>query len=230
MELWDRNYTREIDESKLKGRRCAGGIDLSAVSDLTVWVLLFPDLKAKGLVDILIRVWCPEVRLYDRHNKYMAHYQGWEKEGFLLATPGDAVDYDFVRAQIVADSKIFDIDSIAVDRYFQGIEFSTKLDEELGGTKKSPKVFICGMGEKSMATLVPEIERRLLEDQMNHGGNPILRWMADNVSVTEGPTGIKKPDKSTSQGKIDGIYGILFALDRLIRANIQPKGNDGSLI
>jgi len=230
LELWDRNYTREIDESKLKGRRCTGGIDLSAVSDLTVWVMLFPDLVVPDLVDILIRVWCPSVRLYDKSNKYADQYQAWEKQGYLTTTPGDAIDYAFVRAQIVADAKVFDIDSISVDRLFQGYEFSQKLDEELGGNKKAPKVFPCGMGYESMAGPMLEIERRLLENHMNHGGNPILRHMADNVSVTEGPAGKTKPDKSTSQGRIDGIIGILLSLDRLMRANIKPKGNDGSLI
>lgn len=229
LELWDRNYTREIDETKLKGRRCTGGIDLSAVSDLTVWVMLFPDLIIPDLVDILIRVWCPASKLYDKSNKYASQYQAWEKGGFLLTTPGDAMDYDFVREQIYEDVLNFDIDSIAVDRLFQGYEFSQKLDKKMGGTDKKPKVFPCGMGFLSMTGPMQEIERRLLENQMNHGGNPILRWMADNVSIIEGPAG-NKPDKATSQGKIDGIIGILLALDRLMRAGIKPKGNDGSLI
>jgi len=230
IELWDRNYTREIDESKLKGRRCTGGIDLSATDDLTVWVMLFPDLIIPDLVDVLIRVWCTKNKLYDRTNKYAAYYQAWEKQGYLTATDGNAIDYKLVRKTIVEDSRKFNIDSVAVDRYFQGIEFSEELDVELGGHKKRPKVFQCGLGYASMAPLMPELERRLLENQINHGGNPILRWMVDNVAVTEGPTGIKKVDKSNSQGKIDGIIGILLALDRLTRAGIKPGGNDGSLI
>jgi len=230
LELWDRNYIREVDESKLKGRRCTGGIDLSAVSDLTVWVMLFPDLKIPDLVDILIRAWCPRAKLYDKQNKYADQYQAWEKEGYLLTTPGDAMDYDFVREQIYKDVSRFKIDSIAVDRLFQGYEFAQKLDKRLGGTEKKPKVFPCGMGYESMAGPMLEIEKRLLGNFLNHGGNPILRWMADNVSVTEGPAGKTKPDKSTSQGKIDGIIGILLALDRLMRAGIKLTGNDGSLI
>lgn len=50
------------------------------------------------------------------------------------------------------------------------------------------------------------------------------------MSGSENPAGNKKPNKATSQGKIDGIIGILLALDRLMRADIRPKGNDGSLI
>ena len=230
LELWDRNYTREVDESKLKGRRCTGGIDLSAVSDFTVWVMAFPDLKIPDLVDILIRVWCPREKLYDKRNKYADQYQAWEKQGFLTATDGNVVDYDFVREQIYEDVLNFDIDSVGLDRLFQGFEFEQKLNVKMGGTEKKPKVFMCGMGYMSMAGPMLELERRLLKEQINNGGNPVLRFMADNISIKTDPAGNMKPDKDSSQGKIDGIIGILLALDRLMRAGIKPQGNDGSLI
>ena len=109
------------------------------------------------------------------------------------------------------------MDSIALDMNFQGYEFATKLNIDLGRTKEAPAVFGCGMSFKYMAGPCLELERRLLEKQVNHGNNPVLRWMADNVSVKTDPQGLKRPDKSTSQGKIDGIVGILLALDRLMR-------------
>lgn len=218
--LWDRNNVRPVVEEKLIGKPCFGGIDLSAVSDLTIWVMLFSDEEDKDLLDILIRVWCPEAKLYDTKNKYREQYLGWKKSGHLFTTPGDAMDYDFIRSQIVADSLKFNVSSISVDRLFQGYEFSQKLDEELGGTEKAPKVIACGMGFLSMAGPCQEFERRLMLCKLNHGGNPILRWMADNVSVKLDPAGNKKPDKSTSQGKIDGIVGILLGLDRLLRKEV----------
>lgn len=214
---WDQNNVRPVVEAGLLGQKCVGGIDLSSVSDLTIWVMLFPDASDKELVDILIRVWCPEARLFDAKNKYREQYQAWQKGGLLLTTPGDAIDYDFIRAQIVADSLKFDIQSISVDRLFQGYEFSMKLNEELGGSEKAPKVIACGMGYISMAGPCNEFERRLLGNKLNHGGNPVLRWMADNVSVSSDPAGNKKPNKATSQGKIDGIIGILLGIDRLLR-------------
>ncbi len=220
---WDRNNVRPVNETNLLGRQCVGGIDLSSVSDLTIWCMLFPDLDDKDLVDILIRVWCPEARLNDSKNKYRDQYKAWQKQGYLLTTSGDAVDYDFIRAKIVEDSLKFNIDSISVDRLFQGYEFSQKLDEELGGTDKAPKVIACGMGFLSMAGPCQELERRLLINKLNHGGNPILRWMADNVSVKKDPAGNKKPDKAESQGKIDGIIGILLGLDRLLRGETQGR-------
>jgi phage terminase large subunit-like protein len=223
--LWDENNIRPVTEETCYHRTCYGGIDLSAVSDLTISVMLFPDAHDKDLIDILIRVWCPEARIFDTKNKYREQYQAWKKEGYLTTTEGDAIDYDFVRSQIVADSKRFNINSISVDRGFQGYEFSQKLDQALGGSEKYPRVHACGMGWVSMNGPCQELERLLLLRKLNHGGNPILRWMADNVSVKINPTGGgKSPNKATSQGKIDGIIGILLGLDRVLRIP-RPSGS-----
>ena len=69
-----------------------------------------------------------------------------------------------------------------------------------------------------------EFERRLLKRKLNHGGNPILRFMADSVAVRAPDIdGYIKPDKDKSQGKIDGIVAMLYALDRLLRSQPPRK-------
>ena len=208
---------------KYKGRTCAGGIDLSSVSDLTCWVIGFPRDDDFEAVDFIMRCWCPESRLFDKQNKYRDQYQAWEQQGWLEVTEGNAIDYEFVRARIVDDVGVFKVDSISIDRLFQGYEFAQKLNDDMGGTEKKPKVFACGMGYMSMGPLCQEFERRLLLKKLNHGGNPVLRFMADSVSVTIDPTGSKKPNKDKSQGKIDGIIGMLLVLDRLMRMKPVKK-------
>ena len=37
-----------FDEAKLKGRYCYGGLDLSSVTDITAWVLVFPPDEPKS--------------------------------------------------------------------------------------------------------------------------------------------------------------------------------------
>lgn len=223
IDLWDANHTREVDPEKLSRHICYGGIDLSSVQDLTCWVMLFPDKNNPDLFDLIMRCWCPESRLYDTKNRYRDQYQAWEKQGFLSVTDGNAIDYDFVRAAIVKDAQKYNIHSIGIDRLFQGYEFAMKLNEELGGSEKKPLVFACGMGFMSMGGPCQELERRLLEKGVNHGGNPILKFMADSVAVSTDPAGNKKPSKDKSQGKIDGIVSILLAIDRILRSRPLKK-------
>jgi phage terminase large subunit-like protein len=56
------------------------------------------------------------------------------------------------------------------------------------------------------------MESLLANIQLRHGGNPILRWMADNVEIQYTGDGLFKPSKSKSGDKIDGISALLNAL------------------
>lgn len=212
LDLWDENAGL-VAEEKLTGRTCFGGLDLSSVSDLTAWVMVFPHDNDPEEVDVLARFWCPEARIHDKHNKYRDQYQAWAKRGLIKTTPGDAIDYEFVTKQVLEDAQKFQLVDLNIDRLFQAHQVAIKLMDELGENR----VVGMGQGFLSMATPMKEFERRLLGRKIHHGGNPVLRWMAGNVAVKQDPAGNLKPDKANSQGKIDGIVALVMALDRAMR-------------
>jgi phage terminase large subunit-like protein len=74
-----------------------------------------------------------------------------------------------------------------------------------------------GQGDVSMNPPMQELERAVLSKKMNHGDNPVLSWMADNLVAQMGPTGLLKPDKAKSAEKIDGITALLMGLDLALR-------------
>lgn len=209
--VWDENAGQFIDDEKLAGRVCYGGLDLSSVNDMTAWVMVFPHEDDPEMVDVLSRFWVPEARLRDEHNRYREQYQVWVRRGFLRTTPGEAVDYSFIKTQILADAQKFRLVDLNIDRLFQAHQLATELMDE--------GLTVVGMGQgfTSMAAPVKEFQRRLLARKIHHSGNPVLRWMADNVAVKEDPAGNLKPDKANSQGKIDGIVALIMALDRAMR-------------
>lgn len=211
LELWDENSDSLITEEQLAGRTCYGGLDLSSVSDLTAWVLVFPRAEDPERIDVLARFWVPEARLKDEHNRYKDQYQAWAREGYLEVTPGPAIDYAYVKAQILQDAQRFRLVDMNIDRLFQAHQLATELIEE--------GLTVVGMGQGffSMSAPMKEFERRLLHRKVNHGGHPVLRWMADNVAVKQDAASNLKPDKASSQGKIDGIVALVMALDRTMR-------------
>lgn len=223
--LWDQQGGI-VDEEKLRGRECYGMLDLATVSDMTAWVMTFPSEVGRKFgdhvcdedcVDILARFFCPQAKLTDPSNRYRDQYQVWTDKGHLTVTPGNATDYAFVRQQVLDDAAKFGLVDMNVDRLFQAHQIAQELAEE-GIT-----VVGMGMGFLSFAAPMKDFERRLLGWKLHHGGNPILRWMADNVAVKQDPTGNLKPDKTESQGKIDGITGIVGALDRLMKHEQQEE-------
>ena len=74
-----------------------------------------------------------------------------------------------------------------------------------------------GQGYKDMSPPSKELFKLLMEGNVIHGGNPVLRWMAQNVVMRQDPAGNIKPDKEKSTEKIDGIVALIMALDRCIR-------------
>ena len=210
LDVWDEN-AGVVDADSLKARACYGGLDLSSVSDLTAWVIVFPRESDREELDILARFWCPEAKVTDTRNQYAAQYQAWARDGYLSVTPGNAVEYQTVKKAILEDATHYQLVDLNVDRLFQGYQLSMELADE------GLQVFGMGQGFYSMAVPMKEFEARLLRSKLHHGGNSVLRWMAGNVAVSQDAAGNLKPDKAHSQGRVDGIVALVMALDRAMR-------------
>ena len=74
-----------------------------------------------------------------------------------------------------------------------------------------------GQGFRDMSPPTKELMKLVLEQRIAHGGNPVLRWMMDNVTVRKDPAGNIKMDKEKSTEKIDGAVAMVMALDRALR-------------
>jgi phage terminase large subunit-like protein len=210
LEIWDQ--TSDITPlEELKGRKCYGGLDLSKVKDLTSWCLVFPREDDPRHIDVLWRFWLPQSALDDKQNKYRDQYQRWKADGHLTVIPGQTIDYEIVRAAILEDMQQYQIESANMDRLYNGYEMGEKLQAD------GLPVVTMGMGFLSFAVPCVEFERKILEGQIHHGGNPIARWMIEGCTVVTDAAGNMKPMKANKQAKIDGVVTLILAIDRLIR-------------
>ncbi|MNV98065.1 Phage Terminase [compost metagenome] len=57
-----------------------------------------------------------------------------------------------------------------------------------------------------------QFERLVYSGQLDHGGNPVLRWMASNVVVRFDENMNFAPAKKKSGEKIDGIVAAVMAI------------------
>lgn len=111
--VWDRNAGPLIEEQQLAGRRAFAGLDLASSSDLCALSLLFPD--DAGGYDVLWRHWCPERAYEQLYKRTAGHAKGWRDAGLLVVTPGDVADYEWIEAQILADSETFSVVEVGYD-------------------------------------------------------------------------------------------------------------------
>lgn len=206
MHLWDKG-AGNIDQETLKGRRCYAGLDLARVSDLTALALLFPPDCEKDKWKLLMRFWCPEDDIIERSRKDKVPYIQWRDEEYIIATPGNTTDFNWIEQQIIKLHGEYNIREVSYDRMFAG-EIVNNLTDE--GVKMVPY----GQGYLSMSPPTAELERMLKGEIINHGGHPILRWNASNIVIKRDPAGNMKPDKEKAIEKIDGIVALLNALGR----------------
>lgn len=201
LRLWDACDARPRVQS---GARGFAGLDLSSTTDLSAWVMLFPDGDA---YDVVCRFWLPEDTLLERSRRDGVPYDVWERQGWIETTPGDVVDYEFIRAAVNEDSEQYQVHEIGFDAW-NASQLATQLMGDGANMVRIPQNF------SSLNEACKELERLLRAGRIRHGGNPVLRWMAANVAVDEGPNESIRPSKKKSHERIDGIVALVMALAR----------------
>ncbi len=83
-----------------------------------------------------------------------------------------------------------------------------------GAKRDGLDVIPFGQDYYSVAAPSAEFERLVIGKKIQHGGHPILRWMAANVTVETDSAGNIKPSKKKSTERIDGIVATILALGR----------------
>ena len=77
-----------------------------------------------------------------------------------------------------------------------------------------------------MSTL-SEFYRLILDKKLRHGGQPVLRWMVENVHIETDAVANIMPSKKKSREKIDGVVAAVMSLDLAIRQEDKRRGNAG---
>jgi len=200
-----------INPAELEGRDCYAGLDLSSTSDITALVLVFPPRTENEKYIVLPFFWLPEETLELRCRRDHVLYDVWQRQGYILTTEGNVIHYGFIERFIERLGEKYHIIEIAYDRW-NATQMVQNL-EDMGFT-----MVPFGQGFKDMSPPSKDLYKLLMEGNINHGGNPVLKWMAQNVVMRQDPAGNIKPDKERSVEKIDGIVALIMGLDRCIRS------------
>jgi phage terminase large subunit-like protein len=201
MDKWDAcaGITADLDK-----KECFGGLDLSSTTDLSAFILVFP---ADGWFDVLAWFWVPEEGAKRRERRDRVPYSQWIRDGYIEATPGEAIDYDRIRQKVKELGEQYFIRSIAIDRW-NATQLSTQLDGD------GFEIVAFGQGFASMNWPTKKLEELVLSGRLRHGGNPVLRWMAGNASLETDAADNWKPSKKKSRERIDGIVALIMGLER----------------
>lgn len=187
----------------LDGRECYAGFDWGWRKDLAALVYVFP--RGSGdeqEYDWFCRAWIPSRTERDLSRSPWAE---WIADGFLTVTDGDTTDIDAIYKALEDDSRRFSILKLAGDPH-NCREFLTRCNNQWG-IETYDHLQSCGAYNEPMRHL----DKAATQGRIVHGGNPLLAWCADNLTVKENATGYIMPTKNKSKDKIDPMVAGIMA-------------------
>ena len=189
-------------------------LDLATVRDITALVLVFRN-PEDGRFDVMPFFWCPAEGIEYRSRVDGVPYQQWVRDGYLIATPGDVTDYTAVETKIEQLAEDYAIGEIGYDRW-NASQLVTNLS--IAGASMTP----ISQTYTQLSGPWKELERLVMEGMLRHGGNPVLRWMAENVEVEVDSNEYVRPSKKMSGDKIDGMVALTMAIGRWLAWGDEP--------
>ncbi len=170
-----------------------------------------------GGFDVEPFFWLPEADILDRERRDRLPYRDWAAAGLVQLTPGNVVDYAYIKQRILDLADERGGFELAYDPWG-----ATGLVTELSG-----EGLTCIATRQGFATLsapTKELERLVLSAKLRHGGHAVLRSHASSALVETDAAGNLKPSKAKSTARIDGLVALVMALNAAMLAGSRGSG------
>ena len=219
MEDWRKLPNKRAD---LEGRPCWAGMDLASTQDLSAFVMVFPPRDDVEPWHFIPRFWLPQDRLTDPNTPRRTQelYKRWKAAGDIITTPGNTVDYDYIRDEIKHLGELYEIREIGFDPWNKSY-LVPKLEAD-GFTMVQMR-----QGVGTMHSPTKFLETLIISHNLNPSPSPVLTWNASNVSVYRDNNGNIKPTRENDDLKIDGIVAAIMGLGRAIAGAADEYGTGG---
>lgn len=187
---------------------CYVGVDLAAVSDFTSLSIIATNGEkyfAKTFT------YLPTDSLTTHYNREL--YRQWANAGFLIKTPGNVTDYDYIIKDMKKINEILPIQTVYYDSY-NATQWAISATEQ--GFPLEPY----SQSLSSFNAPTREMERLLLSNKIIMDKNPITAYCFRNVTLKEDYNGNVKPIKSAGNKaavKIDNVISMIQALAACIK-------------
>lgn len=205
------NYVKDVmkrvDIKDFEGEYCYGGVDLSAVSDLTCTTVMFPPNPSREKYSdkfvFKTFIYIPETALDESINKQT--YKHWIRHKEAFQTPGNVVDYNWILKDQIDLTDYVQYASVAYDA-FNATQYV--ISAEQAGLPMHP--YSQSLGNFNKPT-------KLLEMLIRSGRcvidtNDAVLWCFNNVKLKFDYNENCKCDKSTPEAKIDPCISMTEAL------------------
>lgn len=202
----------KINIEDLFGKPCYLGLDLSATTDLTSVNIEFR--LDNGKYVIISHSFIPKNRIQDKEKQDRVPYQVWINQGYITATDGDVVDYEYIKQYIRDQALKFHIKEICYDPW-NATQIATDLENE-GFTMVQIR-----QGYQTLSEATKDMASLILQKRIIHNNDPVLTWAISNCVVRQDPNGNICLDKSKAKNRIDPAAAMI---NSHVRARLLDTG------
>jgi phage terminase large subunit-like protein len=218
LNIWTQQINRAIDMDKWNacnakpqvrdGDVVYMGLDLSSKLDITAAAAVrYHDDTKDYSVEMMF--WIPENNIIEKAHRDRVPYDAWVENEYMIATPGNTVDQEYVEAWIAAYAKRRKVQQIGFDPW--NATFISQRLQDVHGLD----VVEMRQGYKTMSEPTKFLLGLIADGRLRHGDNPVLKWMADNLELrNDGVNDNVAPIKPSQVNRIDGIVALILALGR----------------
>lgn len=206
LEYWHQCHDQTLSLDSLAGASCCMAGDLASKVDLVSVAKVFP--MEGGRYALFNRYYCPAATVNLSHNQ---HFQKWSREGWLTTQPGDIIDLEAIRDDIMADCARHTVRDIALDPW-QALMLINQLRAAGANAFEYRQVV------QMMSEPMKQLDALMRAGKLLHDGNPITTWCLSNVVAHYDAKDNVYPRKERNVLKIDGAVALIMALGRAMHA------------
>lgn len=199
MHKW--NNLTGFDPAEVVGQPCVMGADLASKVDIAALQWVFFDNERRE-VRTFGRYYLPESALLAPSND---HYRAWAEEGHLTITPGDMIDLQRIRDDIIESTGLYQVEAFAYDPHQATLLVSELMDEGVPCVEWRQTVL-------TMSEPMKESDALIRAGRLQHDGNPVMTWMMGNVTARVDAKDNVYPRKERPENKIDGPVALIMAM------------------
>ena len=219
MIAWDKCENKDIDIDDFLGEECHMGLDLASKIDINAKIQIFHR-EEEDKYYLFSKFYLPEYAIEIGKN---SQYQGWEREGLLISTPGRIIDLDQIEDDIREDNENFDLVNVGYDPHQATQLVGHLLDDNIEMVEVRPTVL-------NFSEPMKELEALVLNNQIVHNGCPIMTWMMANVVCHHDAKDNIYPRKEREENKIDGPVAAIMALHMIMHIDDGTSVYEGEVV
>ncbi len=205
-EMWNAAGDVTLDMNDFIGRRCVLSLDLASKVDPAALIITFPPTDDDPVWTHFCKFYIPEAKADDEANK---DFRGWVDEGFMTSTPGNVIDFDFIKEDVETICKVHDVTDIPYDP-FQATQFSVEM------VAKGIPMVEYGATVRNFSEPMKEVDANIRKRAVRHDGNKVMNWMIGNVVARLDAKDNVFPRKNKPNQLIDGPVALIMAVGRCI--------------